>query len=164
MAHSEEQLISTARRRQFVLSRRRTGDSWQQVAEKAKDAFGEENLPAGWDKRYAYKDFARELESLRKENQETAAEVRDLELMRLDEMLKGVWEDATSGDPRAVQKVLNIQERRARFLGLDAPEKFEQAVSVLQDESYQELRTTMMSVLQDFPNARAAIAEVLDSE
>jgi hypothetical protein len=35
-------------------------------------------------------------------------------------MLLGLWQKASRGDPASVDRVLRIQERRARLLGLDA--------------------------------------------
>lgn len=51
---------------------------------------------------------------------ETAADVIQLELARLDQMLTGLWGQARQGVPVAVDRVLRIMERRARLLGLDA--------------------------------------------
>jgi len=41
------------------------------------------------------------------------------ELDRLDAMLEGLWPKATSGNVRAVEGVLGIMTRRAKYLGLD---------------------------------------------
>jgi hypothetical protein len=57
--------------------------------------------------------------------QEPADEVRVLELSRLDVMLERQLEAAERGVPQAVDRVLRIMERRARYLGLDAPVKQE---------------------------------------
>lgn len=50
---------------------------------------------------------------------------RELDLMRLDRILRAVWPDALKGNQGAVDRVLRIQERRAKLLGLDAPSKSE---------------------------------------
>jgi len=47
--------------------------------------------------------------------------VRALELERCDRLQAAVWPAATQGDVAAVAAVLRIMERRARYLGLDAP-------------------------------------------
>ena len=52
---------------------------------------------------------------------EPAQEVLALELQRLDAMLLGLWTKAKSGDVAAVDRALRIMERRANFLGIDAP-------------------------------------------
>jgi hypothetical protein len=56
---------------------------------------------------------------------ESVEEVRQLELMRLDEMMFALWDRAISGDLPAVSCVLKIMDRRAKLLGLDKPEKIE---------------------------------------
>lgn len=52
---------------------------------------------------------------------EPAREVITLEVERLDAMLLGLWPRARKGDLGAIDRVLRIQERRARLLGLDSP-------------------------------------------
>lgn len=53
-----------------------------------------------------------------------ARETLALELERLDRMQLAVYEDAIKGDDKKIQTVLKIQERRAKYLGLDAePER-----------------------------------------
>jgi len=47
--------------------------------------------------------------------------VRELETDRLDRLLVAVWPVALKGEPKAVDQVLKIAERRARLLGLDVP-------------------------------------------
>ena len=56
---------------------------------------------------------------------EGADELRRLELERLDVMAAGLWPSASKGNPAAVDRMLKIQERRAKLLGLDAPAKQE---------------------------------------
>jgi hypothetical protein len=56
---------------------------------------------------------------------EPAAQVRELELKRLDRLWLAVWDGATKGDLQAVDACLRIMKRRADFEGLDAPKKLE---------------------------------------
>lgn len=58
-------------------------------------------------------------------SKEDAEEVRQLELERLDEMLQGIWNRATTGDVAAVDRVVKLMERRAKYSGLDAPTRGE---------------------------------------
>jgi hypothetical protein len=51
---------------------------------------------------------------------EPAEELRTLELERLDALWRGIWPAACAGDPKALDRALRIQERRAKLLGLDA--------------------------------------------
>lgn len=57
--------------------------------------------------------------------QEPADEVRRLELERLDMMLKAINSRVKAGEPRAIEVALQIGDRRAKLLGLDAPTKME---------------------------------------
>lgn len=62
--------------------------------------------------------------------EEPAKEVLRLELDRCDAMLLGLWQKAKSGDGAAVDRVLRIMDRRACYLGLDAPKKQEHSGSI----------------------------------
>lgn len=50
---------------------------------------------------------------------EPAEAVRKMELDRLDEMLRSIWERVKKGDLLAMDRALRIEERRAKLLGLD---------------------------------------------
>jgi hypothetical protein len=56
---------------------------------------------------------------------ETADKVRQMELRRLDKMTPKMMEFAVQGDPKAVDSVIKIMDRRAKLLGLDGPSKHE---------------------------------------
>lgn len=97
-----------------VLSRRRRGMSFRRVAAELGCS------PTG-----AYRAAARALERVRAIGQRFAEDTVQLELLRLDDLLSGVWPAATGGDPKAVRAVLAVMERRAKLLGLDAAEKID---------------------------------------
>ena len=160
-SNTAEQLLQTAERRAFVLERRAAGDSWPQVAAAAVHTFGAERLPNHWSERYAHKDFTRELERRQEENAETAEHLRDLQQVRIERMLQGLWSKAITGEEAAVDKALKLLQRQAKLFGLDEPERFEQAVSVLQSADYADLRTAIMNALEPYPEARAAAASAL---
>jgi hypothetical protein len=56
---------------------------------------------------------------------EPGQEVIDLELSRLDQLYRVAFNKAAVGDVSAINQCLNIMARRAKYLGLDAPEKKE---------------------------------------
>ena len=68
---------------------------------------------------------------------EPAAEVRRVELARLDRWqrkLEDRLDDADEDACKVIQTALRVQERRAKYLGLDEPTKFEGTVTELTQE------------------------------
>ena len=61
---------------------------------------------------------------------EPAEEVRKAELARLDRLVMAHWPAAVQGDSKATLMVLQIMDRRARYLGLDAPQKIDLTASI----------------------------------
>jgi len=114
-------LIDTAIRRSFVLAARRGGATYARIADLAVEHFGIDNLPAGWDERYAYKDVMRELDKYRNGLKEDAESIRFVELERLDALFVQAYRQATEGNLQAIDRCLRIMERRSSLLGLDKP-------------------------------------------
>lgn len=52
-------------------------------------------------------------------------QLRELELMRLDTLQTSLWARAIKGDVQAHDRVMKIMDRRAKLVGLDAPQKIE---------------------------------------
>ncbi len=115
--------IVAAERRRTAIGLRRNGATYEQIAEAL-------DIAVGTARNYV-KDA---LESIEKDVAETAEEVRELELQRLDHMLRilaqKVESAAAEDDYRPMQMQLRIQERRARLLGLDAPAKHDHSGKV----------------------------------
>lgn len=59
--------------------------------------------------------------ALRKHREEVAGEYLTLELDRLDVLQAALWDAAMNGDPKAVEGVLKIIDRRCELLGLVPP-------------------------------------------
>ena len=93
-----------------------------------------------------YQAVKRAVQKLNTEVTETAKHSRTLELRRLDKMLQQMMAQAIAGDQFAVDRVIKIMERRAKYLGLDAPTK-----TALTDPSGNEpLKISVIdSILQD---------------
>jgi len=157
--HSDTDLVATAERRAHVLRLRRAGYTYREVAERTAEHFHAERLPSGWDERYAAKDVRRELKRLRDENTERTEQVREIEAGRLDDLQSALWDDALDGDAQAVRQVLNVMQRRARLMGLDEPEQHE--VRGTLDVRFVELRGIILGALDDYPEARVAVADAL---
>lgn len=74
----------------------------------------------------AYKAVIRALKRLNEQIMERADEVRRMELDRLDKMLRGLWPAALKGNQGAVDRVVKIMDRRARYIpGLNTPDQIE---------------------------------------
>lgn len=99
----------------------------------------------------AYRHVSMELANTRSTAAETAQELREVELQRLDRLLAVVGPMAESGDLQAVDRVLRIQERRAAYLGLDAPKA--QLVAV---DGRPDTVKALMALVQPDANKRAA--------
>jgi len=137
MPASKEQQLKTARRRNRVLKLRERGASYRDIASALKEQFGESNLPKGYDERYAHQDLTRALEQTKDDLEETAQQVRRLEVRRLNRMLREFYAiaiDSTAPNEQppswkmqkeAVDRVLKIMKRRAKLRGLDAPDQVE---------------------------------------
>lgn len=80
----------------------------------------------GWSaKSTAYHAIGKALDAI---TREPAKRVRSLELERLDALLLALWQKARGGDAGAIDRILKIMERRAKLLGLDAPQRVEQTL------------------------------------
>jgi hypothetical protein len=108
--HSPRRMESVETQRQ-ALEYRLMGLTYQQIAEKLEitDSGAHYSVEA----------------ALRRTLQEPADELRQLELRRLDAMFIPVYGNAVRGDLAAITAAINIMNRRARLVGLDAPEKRE---------------------------------------
>src|SRR5262249_14892377 len=104
--------ILAAERRTQALALRRAGKHYSEIA-----------AALGCSESRAHQIVTLELERINTERSEQAEAVRTLELQRLDVLLGAVWEKAQAGDVQAIDRVLSIQARRAKLLGLDAPSK-----------------------------------------
>ena len=71
----------------------------------------------------AAKAVYRALDRIRSEIRESADQYIQLQLERLDKMVLAVWPEAVKGRYGAIDRVLKIEERRARLLGLDAAQE-----------------------------------------
>ena len=98
-----------------VLELRRAGLTWQRIAEEVGYA----------DHSGAYMAYKR---AMKRVLQQPAEELRNAELDRLDRLQLAIWQKAMRGETNAIGTVLRIMERRARLLGLDAPQKIQAEV------------------------------------
>lgn len=99
---------------------------------------------------------------LRKTLQEPADQLRDLEVARMDVMLNSIWPRVLKGEPRAIEVAIKVLERRARLLGLDAPQKIniEQVIAETADRyglTPDERAELQLSVAEFLASQRAGV-------
>lgn len=99
-------------RRAQALSLRKAGAHYRLIAERC-----------GVSVETAYADVQAELGALRRATEEDAEAIREIELKRLDDYTVALTPAARRGDVRAIDTLLRVQDRRSRYLGLDAPTK-----------------------------------------
>lgn len=109
--------LAAAERERRALELRKSGASFPAIARTLGYAH-----PSG-----AYRSV---MAGLRKTLQEPADDLRQLETSRLDEMLMRLWPQVIAGDHSAMDRVLRIMERRAKYMGLDAAQKAEVSSTV----------------------------------
>lgn len=101
----------------------------------------------------------RDVEAVREQAQKrmnrSAEEWRSQELEMLRELQADAWEE---GEYRTV---IQVSKRRAKLLGLDEPEQIDAALSLGRSEEFQDALADLMGALEDFPEARQAVARVL---
>lgn len=104
--------ISAAEKQRLVLELRKSGATFEEIAEQAGYA----------SKSGAYKAFET---ALKKTLQEPADELRQIARERLNKMLNSLWPYVLKGSPRHTEVALKIMDREAALLGLDAPKQVE---------------------------------------
>lgn len=105
MANATDRKATAAEKRKQSLDLRRAGWSFEDIAAEVGYA----------NKGTAYKAVKQAIADI---TRESATELLELELARLDDLQAGAYEKARDGDLFAVDRVLKIIDQRAKFLGL----------------------------------------------
>lgn len=128
----------TAIRRRMVFELRKTGMIYEDVAREIRKKYREdarlspEDLPKDYGATEAARDMSRWLSHLHDQLNETAKEMVLLEVQRIDQMINEVWKKIDTMDGEnvridrmrsAINTILDLQQRKSKFLGLDDPEK-----------------------------------------
>ena len=106
----QDDAVQANERQIKALTLRKAGAGYQAIA----DALGYKDHTGAWRAVKA---------ALKRTQQEPADELRQLELARLDDMLKAIAPHVAAGNLTAIDRALKIQERRAKLVGLDQPVK-----------------------------------------
>lgn len=105
MASDTESVATAAEKRKKALDLRRAGWSFEDIAAEVGYA----------NKGSAHRAVKQGIAAI---TRESATELIELELSRLDDLLAGLYEHARNGDLFAVDRALKIMDQRAKFLGL----------------------------------------------
>jgi hypothetical protein len=100
--------------------------------------------------------FAIVTKNLRSCHEQPARELRQLELLRLDQLQAAHYQAAMGGDAAAASRVLSIMDRRAKLLGFDAGAEAA--------HSLDEARDSLLKKLDSLARGQAAPAKVRDDD
>lgn len=132
-SHNAAEMLEKTERRHHILTLRRRGMTYAQIAETLGNRDALRRAGLDWEPIHVTPSTCsgivkRYLQRMELEESETRDELRTLENERLDELYR-TWiakargTDTVPADPKAAIIVLRIMDRRARLNGLDAPSK-----------------------------------------
>lgn len=112
--------IKISERRARALELRKRGLSYRAIGEDTKTSQVQ-----------AYRDVQAELKTLAEMNQDSAAELRQLELERIDNALHGMMPFIDAGNPNHVNAMARLIAERAKLLGLYEPTKLSVDIDII---------------------------------
>lgn len=95
---------------------------------------------------------------------EGAKEAFEMELRRLDDLLMSVWPAARQGEMPAIDRALRIMERRAKMLGIDAPERSQQQIQQIIRVSYEDVQFQPTEFEPDVELPQLESGDVVDAD
>ena len=102
-----------------ILDYRLAGLSFQQILQKLKQEFGENNLPQRYSERHVCRDLKRYLKKINTQDKQDLIEAKDLYQQRLNFLLNTLWPKACDGDYGAIDRTLRIIDALSRLGGAD---------------------------------------------
>lgn len=112
-------------RRALALDLRKQGGSYRKIAEVLRAQPVSEGDPTlrwpNYDESMAYRDCIAELDKINASMTASAAQVRALELERLDELWAAMYPKAINGDYFAFDRLMIVMDKRRRYVALDTP-------------------------------------------
>jgi hypothetical protein len=115
--------IDVAMRKRDALEFRARGMTYREVHQALIMKYGKDALPDSYDERNCYADVQDELSKITLVNPESAKMMRMLMAERLDKMMLVIFNEALGGNLKAVDRVLKIEDFRARLFGLYEPSR-----------------------------------------
>ena len=141
-ANIRETPLDRVNRDLAILNMRLHGLTFHEIARKLPEA--------GFRRVSVSRIFAIVTKNLRSCHEQPARELRQLELLRLDQLQAAHYQAAMGGDAAAASRVLSIMDRRAKLLGLDA--------SAEATNSLDEARNSLLKKLESLARGQAAPA------
>lgn len=127
--------LLAAKKRSRALELRLQGLTYPEISEVMTKEFPGTSLGV----QNCWKLVATEINYWNAKRAETVAQATRIELNRLDRLQRAIWTKAVEGDIKAVEAVAKLMDRRAKLLGLNAPEKVEVGGFLLGSLSDEEL-------------------------
>lgn len=138
-ARTSPRRIAAAERRRRALQLKLAGATFEQIARTPTDAANGDHRPLYSSRQRAHEAVQKALKEIQAETRGSAEELRTLELARLESMQMALWPSTRPTKPvsqeckgcgaevtmyrepdkEAVDRVIKIMERRAKYLGLD---------------------------------------------
>jgi len=147
-------LEASERRAQIMEWRTQKCLSYAELANLAHREIGTENLPKGYDRRYAWRDVTHCLQEFKDKYLLDAATFVSEEVLRLDDMFYRVRKrafpegsDSVNVDLSAVNVLIRIMERRAKMLGLDEARKLQVTHRLMDEASEQERLAALRGIM-----------------
>jgi len=110
-------------RRQYVVALRTAGATFRQCADQAVAHFGAENLPKGYDERYAFSDIEASLDKAYKVMNQDLRAYQQIQVGRYENIVRVHWPEAMKGSKGATELVLKAMKDENKLLGLDSPQR-----------------------------------------
>lgn len=104
----------------FYIDLVKAGYTYQQIADRINKINGT-NIT----RQAVHNSVKREIDKSREKLYQEVKDVVFIEVERLNELFKSAYSKAKKGDEKSINSCLKIMERKAKLLGLDAPEKQE---------------------------------------
>jgi hypothetical protein len=123
--HDQAEKLIVNQRRTIAARMRRSGATYQQIADTARYPSGEPCYPPGTHRSTVFVDVQRGLKEALTELHLESEELREQTSQRLDDWLLRLTPGIAAGDVKAINTAVRIEEFRSRLYGYQEPERHE---------------------------------------
>jgi hypothetical protein len=156
------QKYDVAQRRAFVVAMHTAGATYDQIAQAAINKFGLENLPKGWDRRYANSDLRRVVQATYSEMREQLLIHRMTQFDRYETLIRTLWPKALKCQQLGIiDRLLKAMRDESALLGIEAPQRVDVRVQQI-DQRIERLMEALASGSEG--EVAAALGTGSDSE